>query len=148
MRLAGGMKNAFSEVSHRRRREQPQLSFVIAGGIFVQPMYHRAQAAVDRATLGRILSRREVDLRTVGVDWTLRRIDDRDRTCSKLRYVIDEHLGQRRDAIGSADLLQSDARVAQRTARGADRCKIEIVFADINSDDRGVARNLEVQDLG
>jgi hypothetical protein len=107
-------------------------------------MHHRAQAGVDRATSGRIYSRRKVALRAVGIDWASRRIDDRDRTCAKLGDAINKHIGQRSDAIGSADLIQSDARVSHFVAIWRDRRQVEIVFADIDSDDRGVARDLEI----
>jgi hypothetical protein len=110
-------------------------------------MHHRAQTGVDDATLGRIFSRRKVALRAVGIDWTSRRIDDRDRTCTELGHSIGKHIGQRRDAICSADLIQRDARVAQLAALGSDRREVEKVFADVDSDDRGVASELEVQEL-
>src|SRR5216683_3862853 len=111
-------------------------------------MHHSAQAGVDRAAPGRIFSRREVDLRAVGIDWASRRIDDRDRTRTKLGDAIRKHLGQSRDAIGASNLIQGNAHVAQLAAARRDRCDVEIVFADIDSDDRGVARDIEVQELG
>ena len=107
-------------------------------------MHHCAQAGVDRAARGRIFSRREVALRAVGIDWASRRIDDRDRTCAKLGHSIGKHIGQHSDAIAAADLIHSDARVAQFAALGVDRCQVEIIFADIDSRDRGIARDLEV----
>jgi len=85
-----------------------------------------------------------VDLRTVDIDWASRRIDDRDRTCAKLGYSIGKGIGQRRDPICSADLIQCDARVAQFAALGRDRREVEKVFADVDSDDRGVAFELEI----
>ncbi len=111
-------------------------------------MDHRAQAGVDRATRWRIFSRRKVALRAVGIDWASRRIDDRDRNCAKFGDAINKHIGERSDVIGSADLIQSDARVAQLVALGRERRQVEIVFADIDADDRGVARDLEIQELG
>ena len=110
-------------------------------------MHHRAQARVDRATRWRIFSRRKVALRAVGIDWASRRIDDRDRTSAKFGDAINKHIGQRSDAIGSADLIQSDTRVAELVAIGRDRRQVEIVFADIDADDRGVARYFEFQEL-
>ena len=106
-------------------------------------MHHRAQAGVDRAARGRIFPRRKVALRAVGIDWTSRRIDNRDRTCAELGHSIDQQIGQRRDAVCSADLSQPDAREAQFAALGSDRREVEIVFADVDSDDRGVACELE-----
>jgi hypothetical protein len=41
-------------------------------------------------------------------------------------------------------LSQPDAREAQFAALGSDRREVEIVFADVDSDDRGVACELEV----
>ena len=96
----------------------------------------------------RIISRREVDLRTVDIDWASRRIDDRDRTCAKLGNAIDQHISQRAYAIGPADLIQSDTRVAQLALLARDRCQVEVALAYIDSDDRSVARDLEVQELG
>jgi hypothetical protein len=124
------------------------MRLAIAGGICVQPMKHRAQAGVDRATRWRVISRREVDLRAVDIDWASRRINDRDRTCSKLRNAIDKNVGNCSYAIGAADLIQSDTRIAQFAALRRYRCQIEVVFAYVDSDDRGVARDLEVQELG
>lgn len=144
MRLAGGMKYAFSEVSRRRGREQPQLSLASASRIFVQPIHHRAQTGIDGAARGRIFSRRKVALRAVGIDWTSRRVDDRDRTCAELGHSIGKDIGQRRDTIRSADLIQRDARVAHLAALRRDRREVEKVFADVDSDDRGVAFELEI----
>ncbi|MEA2679174.1 MAG: hypothetical protein QOK03_896 [Candidatus Binataceae bacterium] len=144
MRFAGGMKYAFSEVSRRRGRKQPQLSLASASRIFVQPIHHCAQAGIDRAACGRIFSRRKVALRAVGIDWTSRRIDDRDRTGAELGHSIGKDIGQRRDAIRSADLSQRDACVAQFAALGRDRREVEKVFADVDSDERGVAFELEI----
>jgi len=85
-----------------------------------------------------------VALRAVGIDWTSRRIDDRDRACAELGHSIDEQIGQGRDAICSADLIQRDARVPQLSLLGSDRREVEKVLADIDSDDRGVASEFEV----
>jgi hypothetical protein len=111
-------------------------------------MKHRAQAGVDRATQWRIISRREEDLRAVDIDWAPRRINDRDRTRSKLRNAIDKNVGNCSYATCAADLIQSDTRIAQFAALGRHRCQVEVVFAYIDSDYRGVARDLEVQELG
>ena len=107
-------------------------------------MHHRAQAGVDRAARGRIFARRKVALRAVGIDRTSGRIDDRDRTGAKLGHSIGKDIGQRRDTIRSADLIQRDARVAHLAALRRDRREVEKVFADVDSDDRGVAFELEI----
>jgi len=107
-------------------------------------MHHRAQAGVDRAARGRIFPRRKVALRAVGIDWTSGRIDDRDRTGAELGHSSGKDIGQRGDAIRSADLIHRDARVAQFAALGSDRREVEIVFANVDSDDRGVACELEI----
>jgi hypothetical protein len=86
-------------------------------------------------------------LRAIGIDWASRRIDDRDRICAKLGYSIGKNMGQRFYVSGSADLMQSDARIAQLVALRRNRSQVEIVFADIDADDRGVARDLEIQEL-
>jgi hypothetical protein len=41
-------------------------------------------------------------------------------------------------------LSQRDARVVKFAARGNDRREVEIVFANVDSDDRGVASELKL----
>jgi len=120
------------------------LSLASASRIFVEPIDQCAQTGIDRAARGRIFSRRKVALRAVGIDRTSGRIDDRDLTGAELGHSIGKDIGQRRDAICLANLIQRDARVAQFAALGRDRREVEKVFADVDSDDRGVACELEI----